>query len=266
MNPIQKFTDRAATINSLVCVGLDPDLAKIPARFKTEPYPQFAFNKWIIDQTHEFAAAYKPQLAYYESQGEPGWRDLQLTMQYLHDHHPDIFTIADAKRGDIGSTNDQYVTTFFDRLGFDAVTLHPYLGHEALAPFLARTDKVSIILCRTSNPGAAEIQDLEVQGQPVWQVLAQKVRDEWNAHHNCMLVVGATYPQELAELRQLMGDMTFLVPGIGAQGGDVEKSVTAGLNSQGQGMIINSARGIIFSTDPGAAAQELRDEINRYRV
>ena len=170
------------------------------------------------------------------------------------------------KRADISSTNIGYVSAIFDRLGFDAVTLHPYLGYEALVPFLDRTDKACIILCRTSNPGSGELQNLDVNGKPLWQIIAEKVKNEWNVHNNCMLVVGATYPDELRIVRALVEDMTLLVPGIGVQGGDVEAIMQAGLNRYGLGMIINASRSIIFSGEsPATAARNLRDAINHYR-
>jgi orotidine-5'-phosphate decarboxylase len=262
---INKYDNRARTIHSLLCVGLDADYNHIPERFKNEEFPQFAFNQWIIEQTHEYTAAYKPNIAFYEAQGDQGIRELKLTMDYLQIDHPDIYTICDAKRADIGNTNTGYTTAIFDWLGFDSITLHPYLGSEALTPFLTREDKGCIILCRTSNPGAGELQDLLVDGKPLWHVVAEKVRDDWNTNNNCMLVVGATYPDELRQIRQIMGDMTFLVPGIGAQGGDVEATLEAGLNSDGLGMIINSSRGIIFAENPAEAARDLRDAINQYR-
>jgi orotidine-5'-phosphate decarboxylase len=262
---IAKYNARVDAIDSLLCVGLDSAPDRIPARFQDAESPQFAFNRWIIEQTHAYASAYKPNIAFYEAAGEAGLRALALTLDYLRTEHPAILTICDAKRADIGSTNAGYVTATLDRLGFDAVTLHPYLGQEALQPFLSRADKGCIILCRTSNPGAGELQDLDVGGKPLWQVVAERVRDEWNALGNCMLVVGATYPDELRQVRALVGDMPLLVPGIGAQGGDVQATVRAGLDSQGRGLILNSARGIIFADDPGQAARELRDEINRWR-
>ena len=254
MNPVDKFNNRAEKINSLLCVGLD-----------TVAENQFEFNKKIIEQTHEFAAAYKPNAAFYEARGSKGLDELKKTMDYLHENHPDIFTTYDAKRADIGSTNKGYVAAIFDWLGFDAITLHPYFGKEALEPFLEREDKVSIILCRTSNPGAGEFQDLESGGKSFWQIVAEKVSIDWNASNNCMLVVGATYPNEMKKVREIAGDMTFLVPGIGAQGGDVKAAVESGLNSQKKGMIINSSRGIILAEDPAAEARKLRDEINDYR-
>ena len=219
---LDKFNHRVAQAHSLVCVGLDSELGKLPERFKKKPQPIFEFNKWIIDQTAEFAAAYKPNMAFYEALGEDGLRELKLTMEYLQKTHPDIFTICDAKRADIGNTNHGYVTAVFDWLGFDSITLHPYLGREALRPFLDRADKASIILCRTSNPGAGELQDLVSGGKPLWQLVAEKVAHDWNANQNCLLVVGATYPDEMKKIRSVVGDLTFLVPGIGAQGGEVK--------------------------------------------
>lgn len=264
---IDKYNSRVEKSNSLVCVGLDSDFEKIPASFKEKEFAQFEFNKWIIDQTAEFASAFKPNAAFYEARGEQGGHELKLTIDYINKNHPDIFTILDAKRADIGNTNNGYVTAIFDWLGFDAITLHPYLGKEALKPFLDRADKGCIVLCRTSNPGAGELQDLVVQarGLPLWQIVAEKVRDEWNYNHNCLLVVGATYPEEMKQIRGLMGKICFLVPGVGAQGGDVEATVKAGINEDKRGLIISSSRGIIFADNPGEEAKKLRDEINKYR-
>ena len=264
-NPIEKYNLRAQKVNSLLCVGLDSDFEKIPAGFKEKEFPQFEFNKWIIDQTAEFAAAFKPNAAFYEARGQQGWQELKMTVDYLKQACPDVFTILDAKRADIGNTNNGYVQAIFDSLGFDAITLHPYLGKEALKPFLDRTDKISIVLCRTSNPGAGELQDLLVNGKTVWQLVAEKVSSEWNTNNNCILVVGATYPNEMQVIRSLVGDMTFLVPGVGAQGGDVEAIVKAGVNSKRLGLIISSSRGIIFAENPAEEAKKLKDEINKHR-
>lgn len=265
MNPTEKYNSRVDKANSLLCVGLDPDFEKLPEKFKNLDHPQFEFNKYIIDETADFVAAYKPNIAFYEARGDAGIKDLKLTMEYLQKNYPDIFVVCDAKRADIGNTNQSYVAEIFDWLGADAITLHPYMGKESLTPFLARTDKLSIILCRTSNPGAGELQDLQFSGKPLWQVVAEKVRDDWNEKGNCILMVGATYPGELKKIRELVGDMDILIAGIAAQGGEVEATVKAGLNSKGKGMIINSSRGIIFSADPKAEAKKLRDEINKYR-
>jgi len=263
---LAKYEARARGADSLLCVGLDSALERLPERFRNAELPQFAFNRWIIEQTYPYVAAYKPNVAFYEAQGEQGLASLVATARYLQEHHPDILTICDAKRGDIGSTNAGYVTAIFDTLGFDAVTLSPYLGREALAPFLAREDRASIILCRTSNPGAGEFQDLTVGGAPLWRVVAERVSRDWNARGNCMLVAGATYPDELREIRAVVGDMTLLVPGVGAQGGDLDATLRAGMNRAGLGLIINSSRGIIFASDPAAEARALRDQINTIRA
>ena len=262
---IDKYNQRVDKVNSLLCVGLDADWEKLPAKFKALANPQFEFNKWIIEETVEFAAAYKPNAAFYEARGDKGLAELKMTMDWLRKEYSDVFTILDAKRADIGNTNRGYIEEIFDWLGFDAMTLHPYLGGEALAPFLARKDKGCIILCRTSNPGAGELQDLVCDGRPIWQAVAETVRDKWNKNDNCLLVVGATYPAETKKIRELTGNMTFLMPGIGAQGGEVKAAVDAGKNSEGKGLIINSARGIIFADDPAGEAKKLREEINKYR-
>jgi orotidine-5'-phosphate decarboxylase len=262
---MQKFDRRAEGVTSLLCVGLDPEIGRIPARFRGDEWPLFAFNRWIIEQTHPYAAAYKPNMAFYEARGTQGLTELELTMEYLRNQHPDILTICDAKRGDIGNTNRGYAVSIFDAMGFDAVTLHPYLGKEALAPFLERRDKACIILCRTSNSGAGEFQDLESDGRPLWETVALRVSTEWNVAGNCMLVVGATYPEEMRRIRAIAPAIPFLVPGVGAQGGDVAAVVSAGLDARGKGLLINSSRGILFSEDPAAAARDLRDRINAER-
>jgi orotidine-5'-phosphate decarboxylase len=262
---MQKFDRRMDAVGSLLCVGLDPELDRIPARFRGEEDPLFAFNRWIIEQTHPYAAAYKPNMAFYEARGAQGLKELDMTMEYLRSEHPEIPTICDAKRGDIGNSNRGYAVSIFDAMGFDAVTLHPYLGKEALAPFLERRDKVCIVLCRTSNPGAGEFQDLESGGRPLWETVALRVSAEWNAAGNCMLVVGATCPDEMKRIRAIAPEIPFLVPGVGAQGGDVAAVVSAGLNAQGKGLLINSSRAILFSEIPAVSARDLRDEINAAR-
>lgn len=261
----EKYNQRAEKINSLLCVGLDPDFEKLPEKFKALEFPQFEFNKWIIEETQEFAAAFKPNTASYEARGLEGWSELGMTIKYLKNNYPDIFTICDAKRADIGYTSELYAKAILDNLGFDAITLHPYLGMDAIKPFLDRQDKVSVILCRTSNPGAGEIQDLESGGKRLWQIVAEKVAKQWNYNHNCMLVVGATYPKELGEVRKITGEMTLLVPGVGTQGGSVETITQVGLNSSQKGLIINSSKAIIFSENPKNEARKLKDEINKYR-
>lgn len=252
---------RIEAVDSMLCVGLDSAIERLPERFRAGTTPQLAFNRWIIDQTHPFVAAYKPNMAFYEARGAAGWSELAETMAYLRSIDADIFTICDAKRGDIDSTNAGYVSGLLDGLGFDAITVHPYLGAEALRPFLSRADKICIVLCRTSNAGAGELQDLCVEGAPLWEVVARRVRDAWSAAGNCMLVIGATYPDELRRARELCPDIPFLVPGVGAQGGDVREAVRHGIDARGRGLLVSAARSVIFADDPAAEARRLRDAI-----
>lgn len=265
MSAIEKYNQRVEAIDSLLCVGLDSDLARLPGRFRNHDTPQLVFNRHIIDSTADSAAAFKFNMAFYEARGWEGWRELALSLEYLRQRQPDALLICDAKRTDIGNTSAAYAHAIYLELGFDAVTLNPYLGRDALQPFLDYGDKGCIILCRTSNPGAAEFQDLDIAGAPLWQHIAVKASRDWNANGNCMLVVGANRPAELARVRQLTPEMTYLVPGIGAQGGDLAAALAAGLDRAGRGLIINSSRGIIFAPDPAVAAESLRVAINIYR-
>ncbi len=247
------FTEKLDAIvtknNSLVCVGLDSAIDG----------SQFDFNKSLVDATHDFVCAYKPNTAFYESRGTEGIQALKQTCDYIKETHPEILIILDAKRADIGTTNEEYAKFAFDWLGADAITLHPYLGREAMKPFLDRKEKGSIILCKTSNTGSGEFQD------DMYQKVASHVAKEWNEHGNCALVVGATYPTELEIVRRIVGSMPLLIPGIGAQGGDVEKTVIAGVDSSGKNAIINASRSIIFATNPRQEAEKLRKEINTWR-
>lgn len=265
VSAVTKYEARVMAANSLLCVGLDSDAERIPARFKAEDSPQFAFNRWIIDQTADYASAFKLNVAFYETQGESGWAAMRQTVAYLKLHHPQVLVIADAKRGDIGNTSANYAAALFDDLDFDAVTLSPYLGQVALQPFLDRTDKGCIILARTSNPGAMEFQGLLVEGRPLWEHVITRVRDHWNSNGNGMLVVGATNTADLRRARELAGNMLLLVPGVGAQGGDAGQVVQAGQDENGRGLIVNASRSIIFADDPAAAAQSLRDALNTAR-
>src|SRR3989344_6587114 len=217
-----------------VCIGLDS--------------PDFKFNQSIIDATIDLVCAYKPNSAFYESTGASGLESLQKTIKYINQKDPGIPVILDAKRGDIGNTNKEYVKAIFDNLGADAVTVNPYLGKESLQPFLDRADKGIFILVKTSNEGAGEFQDLEVEGQPLYQVVSKHVKN-WGS--NVAVVVGATFPEELKKVREIIGDeIVILIPGVGAQGGDLENSVKAAINTQGAGFIISSSRGIIFADNP----------------
>jgi orotidine-5'-phosphate decarboxylase len=256
--------------NSLVCVGLDPDINKLPSHIRKMDNPIFEFNRAIIDATGDLVCAYKPQIAYYAAVRAED--QLEMSINYIHENHPDIPVILDAKRGDIGSTADMYAKEAFERYQADAVTVNPYMGGDTLDPFLKYKDKGVIILCRTSNPGARDIQDLMCGEEKIYRIIADRASRDWNYNGNVALVVGATYPDELKEVREIIGEIPLLVPGIGAQGGDVEKAVTKGRDSSGAGMIINSSRGIIYASSGSnfaeaarAATVELRDEINRYR-
>ncbi len=271
MNALEKLERSIKKNNSLVCVGLDPEIAKLPEQFKNSNTPQFDFNRAIIDATHDLVCAYKPNPAFYEARGADGIRELKMTCDYIRETYPDIFLILDLKRADIGNTSCGSAEFGFDYLGADAVTLNPYLGSDALAPYLERADKASFILCRTSNAGSGEIQDLLVDGVPLYQKIALKIATEWNKNKNCGLVAGATYPTELATVRHLAGDLPILTPGIGGQGGSVEAILKAGLTPQKTGLIINSSRSIIFAGSgkdfaekARSAALELRKEIHNF--
>lgn len=225
-----------------VCVGLDQ--------------ASFESNISVIDATFDLVCAYKPNAAFYNDV------QLQEIVKYIKSTHSDIPIILDAKRGDVSHTNEAYVKAIFDDLGVDAVTVNPYLGKESLQPFLDRADKGILILVKTSNPGAGEFQDLKTEtNKPLYQVVAEHVTSSWNRNGNCGVVVGATYPAELAEARKIVGDMPILVPGIGEQGGSVEEILKNGLNSQKQGLIISSSREIIFAKDPRAATLKLHEDI-----
>ena len=262
---------------NFVCVGLDSAYEQLPTKVKSGRSIEealFVFNRDIIDATHDLVCAYKPNAAFYEAQGIQGFQALIRTVQYIQESYPHIPVILDAKRADIGTTNLGYVQHAFDIIGVDAITVHPYLGKEALAPFLARKEKGIIVLAKTSNPGAGEFQDLPIGDaqEPLYQVVARHVAHTWNANGNCTLVVGATYPTALKKVRVIIGDMPILIPGIGVQGGEIAATVAAGKDSRGWGMIINSSRGIIFASKEDDFAQaarrateELRMEINRFR-
>ncbi len=273
MTYYEKLETSVKKSNSLLCVGLDSDMAKLPERVGAGPKPQATFNKAIIYATQDIVCAYKLNTAFYESRGTEGIDDLKNTCDFLKAHYPEAVIIIDAKRGDIGNTNEGYAQFVFDYLGADAITLHPYLGREALKPFLDRKDKGCIILCKTSNPGSGELQDLKVGEKPLYQIVAENVTKDWNVYGNCSLVVGATYPEELTAVRSIAGDMPLLIPGVGAQGGDLEKTVKAGKDSKGSGAIIAVSRSIIFAGNGMDYAQKareetikLRDQINSFRT
>jgi orotidine-5'-phosphate decarboxylase len=278
------FAERLAraqqTSGSLVCVGLDPDPAKLPRDLggveeprghrdlSADATPLFAFNRRIIDATADIAAAYKPQIAFYSALGAE--EQLVASIRYIRERAPAALVILDAKRNDIGNTAEAYVREAFDRYGADAVTVNPYMGEDSVRPFLTRPDRGAILLCRTSNPGARDFQDLLVDGLPLYRRVAEHAVGHWNEHRNLMLVVGATCPRELADLRRAHPDVSFLVPGIGAQGGDLEATLAAGLDARGAGLLISSSRNIIYAGGGSAgsiraATLELCAAINRQR-
>ena len=264
--------------NSLLCVGLDPDPAKFPALFKNKPNAIFDFCSSIVDATADLVCSFKPQIAYFAAQRAED--QLEALIAHIHAKHPGIPVILDAKRGDIGSTAEQYAVEIFERYRADAITINPYMGRDSVDPYLAYPDKGVILLCRTSNPGGSDLQFLDVgtaeQPEKLYERVARLVASEWNSTGQCALVVGATFPGEIARVREIVGDMPLLVPGIGAQGGDIEATVRAGRTNKGQGagcgLVINSSRAILYAGKGGdfasaarRVAQETRDTINRYR-
>ena len=268
MNTFQEKLAQASRRNhSLLCVGLDPDPAAMPVEDVA------AFNQAIVDATSDLVCCYKPNLGFYEALGPPGLDALKRTLECIPANIP---VIGDAKRGDVASTSQAYAKAMFQVWGFDAITVSPYLGQDALDPFLAYSDKGILVLCRTSNPSASEFQDILVgQGEkqiPLYQHVALRAR-EWNIHGNVGLVVGATYPQQLKEVRLLCPDMLILAPGVGAQGGDLEATVKYGLNDKDGGIIVNASRSVLYASKSKEdfaqaarrAAQELRDRMNQAR-
>lgn len=251
--------------NKFVCVGLDSETDKIPPCLSSPSALNtiVKFNVAIIEATKDLVCAYKPNIAFYEKHMAEGMEALRTTIGYINQVAPNVPVILDFKRGDIGSTNCGYVELAFGQCKADAVTVGPYLGAEAMKPFWVCKDKGIFVLCRTSNPGAGMFQDLQVEGKPLYQVVAKEVASTWNQNGNCGVVVGATYPAELAQVRSIVGWMPILIPGIGAQGGDVEKTVNAGKNTSGNGMIINSSRGIIFASNGNDFAEAARRETQK---
>ena len=245
-----------ATSGSMLCVGLDPDPAKIPAHLQG-PDAIFRFCADIADATADLACAFKPQIAYFAAIGAEA--QLEKLCEHIRTKHPHVVLILDAKRGDIGPTAERYAHEAFIRYEADAVTVNPYLGTDSLEPFLAHTGKGVIVLCRTSNPGSGDLQMLTTDGRPMYQHVAHMAADQWSKMGEVALVVGATYPAELATVRGIVGDMPLLVPGIGAQGGDVVATVNAGATANGTGMMINSSRAILYASSGDDFAQAARN-------
>jgi orotidine-5'-phosphate decarboxylase len=267
---LQRLTGAWQRSGSLVCVGLDPEPERFPRQLGTHSGAIFDFNRAIIDATADLVCAYKPQFAHYAACGAEA--ELERTIAYIHERYPGVVVILDVKRGDVGHTARRYAVEAFERYGADAVTVNPYLGFDSLEPFFEYEARGVFVLCRTSNPGARELQDLDCGGRPLYQIVAELAAGRWNARGNCGLVVGATYPSELAAVRALAAELPFLVPGVGSQGGDVQQVVTQGQDARGTGLIVSSSRAILYASaaeDFAAAARAatlaLRDSINRHR-
>ncbi|GAA4329437.1 orotidine-5'-phosphate decarboxylase [Pigmentiphaga soli] len=270
MSFIQKLEQAWASSDSLLTVGLDPDPARFPAGLRGRRDAIFEFCAGIADACAPYASSFKPQIAYFAAQRAED--QLEALCAHLRTRHPDIPIVLDAKRGDIGSTAQQYAIEAFERYGADAVTVSPYMGSDSIEPYLEWPDRGILVLCRTSNPGGSDLQFLEVEGEPLYLRVAGLVADRWNRHGQCGLVVGATFPAELAAVRGRVGSMPLLVPGIGAQGGDIPATVEAGCTAGGTGMMINSARAILYASGgddwreaAAAAARATRDAINAAR-
>lgn len=259
--------------NSLLTVGLDPDVMRFPAELQNQPDAIFKFCRDIVDATAPYACSFKPQIAYFAAHSAED--QLEALCAHIREVHPQLPIVLDAKRGDIGSTAEQYAREAFERYQAHAVTVSPYLGHDSVEPYLSWSDRGVFILCRTSNRGGSDLQFLKTEsGEPLYLHVAGLVADKWNANGQCGLVVGATFPKELAAVRERVGDaMPLLVPGIGAQGGDIAATVASGCNTLGTGMLINSSRSILYASGKddwreaaAHAARDLRDAINRERA
>lgn len=250
-------------------MGIDPEIQRVPAHIRNHERPFLTFGREIVDATASYVSAYKPQAAHFAAAGAED--QLAQLITYIHTHYPHLPVILDAKRGDVGGTAALYAKEAFERYGADAVTVNPYLGYDSLAPYFEYQDRGVIVLCRTSNPGSDWIQGVMVDAEPLYLSVARQV-DNWDQNNQCMLVTGATYPEELGQVRAAVGDMPLLVPGVGAQGGDIQAVLKAGLDTGSQGLCISSSRGIIYAGDgvdyadrAAKAALELRDAINSVR-
>jgi len=268
MNFLKKLEAVSKKNNSIISIGLDSDMQRLPKAVMGSNDPVFVFNKRIIDRTSHLVCAYKLNLSFYESLGSKGWKSLEKTLKYIPEK---IVTIADSKRGDIGNSSRKYAEAFFDTLSFDAVTVNPYMGFDSLEPFLKYGDRGIFILCLTSNPGSSDFQKIKDEnGVPLYLRVAKKIK-EWNKYGNCCAVVGATHPEELKEIRKILDNIPILIPGIGAQEGDLEKSVKWGTDPEGKYAIFNVSRAIIFASsgenfdkEAEKRCEELRDQINLY--
>lgn len=249
---------------SFLCIGLDVDLSKIPTHLLQEKDPIFEFNKQIIDATHKYAVAYKPNTAFYEAYGIKGWQSLQKTIDYLNENYPEIFTIADAKRGDIGNTSTMYAKAFFEDMNFDSVTVAPYMGSDSVEPFLSFENKITILLALTSNKGGLDFQGLDAGEMPLYQKVLQTAIT-WKNSQNLMFVVGATKAEYFEEIRKIVPNHFLLVPGVGAQGGNLQDVCKYGLNKD-CGLLINSSRGIIYAGNDENFAEAAKIEAQKLQA
>ncbi len=249
--------------NSLLCVGLDPDLDKLPRHILKKKNPIFEFNKSIIDATHDLVCAYKPNIAFYEAEGLNGLSQLKKTIEYLQSNYSEIPIVLDAKRADIGNTAKMYAKSVFDYWNADAVTVYAHLGKDTLLPFLEYKDKLTIVLLKTSNPDSGTFQNIVVDRKPYYLYIAEIIK-KWN-FDNLGLFVGATYPKEMRDIRDLFPNKIILSAGLGAQSAEIKKAVNAGVNKQKSGIMLNVSRSILYSKNPRWKAKKLRDEINKYR-
>lgn len=254
----QQLVSQIFSKKSFLCIGLDVDLTKIPIHLQTTEDPIFEFNKAIIDATHDLCVSYKPNTAFYEAYGLKGWQSLQKTIAYINQNYPEIFTIADAKRGDIGNTSSMYAKAFFEDLCFDSVTVAPYMGKDSVEPFLAFENKHTILLALTSNEGAFDFQTLEANGKEVYKTVLETSKT-WKNSSNLMYVVGATKAEFFTEIRKIVPDNFLLVPGVGAQGGNLSDVCKYGMNAS-VGLLINSSRGIIYASQGVDFAEKAREE------
>ncbi|MBD0724579.1 orotidine-5'-phosphate decarboxylase [Flavobacterium sp. L1I52] len=254
----QQLIEQINLKKSFLCVGLDVDLNKIPQRFLALEDPIFEFNKAIIDATHDLAVAYKPNIAFFEAYGIKGWLSLKKTIDYINENYPEVFTIADAKRGDIGNTSSMYAKAFFEDLNFNSITVAPYMGKDSVEPFLAFEDKHTIMLALTSNEGAFDFQTLNVDGEELYKRVLETSKS-WKNSKNLMYVVGATKAEYFTEIRKIVPDSFLLVPGVGAQGGSLSEVCKYGMNAN-VGLLINSSRGIIYASKEDDFAEKARAE------
>jgi orotidine-5'-phosphate decarboxylase len=262
--PFAETLERAWTASGgMLCVGLDPDIARMPQAIAASPRPVLAFNRWIVDLVGDLACAFKPQFAHHAAVGAES--DLAETIAHIRKAAPHAVVILDAKRGDIGSTAQMYAREAFERYGADAVTVNPFMGDDAVLPFLERPDRAAVVLCRTSNPDAERIQGLDMGGEPAFVAIARRAETVWNRLGNVMLVVGATAPDDLARVRAAAPTLPFLVPGVGEQGGSPRAVVEAGARSDGKGLVVSASRSIIYAGDEDrvrSAAMALRRTLN----